>query len=48
MESLVDFALQERYKNIKKLVDRLEEFATLSDWEPFREIVGDINNNTSE
>ena len=48
MESLVDFALQERYKNIKNLGDRLEEFATLIDWEPFRQIVGDIYTNTTE
>lgn len=29
MENLIDFALQERYKNVKKLGDRLEpNFAT--------------------
>jgi IS5 family transposase len=48
MESLVDFALQERYKNIKKLGDRLEEFAILIEWESFRQVVGDIYNNTTE
>jgi hypothetical protein len=32
MENLVDFALQERYNNIKKLGDRLDEFSTLGDW----------------
>jgi len=48
MESLVDFALQERYNNIKKLGDRLEEFATLIDWGSFRQVVGDIYNNTTE
>jgi hypothetical protein len=36
MESLVDFALQERYKQVKDLVDRLGELATLIEWEPFR------------
>ena len=29
MESLVDFALQERYKQLKDLEDRLRELATL-------------------
>ena len=48
MESLVDFALQERYKNVKKLGDRLEEFATLIDWGSFSQVVGDIYNNTTE
>jgi len=36
MESLVDFALQERYKQVKDLGDRLGELATLIEWEPFR------------
>lgn len=48
MESLVDFALQERYKQVKDLGDRLGELATLIDWEPFREIVGDLYMNTTE
>jgi IS5 family transposase len=48
MESLIDFALQERYKNIKNLGDRLGEFATIIDWEPFRQIVGDIYTNITE
>lgn len=48
MENLVDFALQERYKNIKKLGDRLDEFATLIDWGSFRVVVGDIYTNTTE
>ena len=48
MESLVDFGLQERYKQVKDLGDRLGELATLIDWEPFREIVGDLYTNTTE
>jgi IS5 family transposase len=48
MENLVDFALQERYKNIKKLGDRLDEFSTLGDWGSFRQVVGDIYTNTTE
>ena len=48
MESLVDFALQERYKQVKDLGDRLGELSTLIEWEPFREIVGDLYTNTTE
>jgi IS5 family transposase len=48
MESLVDFALQERYKQVKDLGDRLGELATLIEWEPFREIVGELYTNTTE
>ena len=48
MESLVDFALQERYKQVKDLGDRLGDLATLIEWEPFRAIVGDIYTNTTE
>ena len=48
MESLVDFALQERYKQVKDLGDRLGELAPLIEWESFREIVGEIYTNTTE
>lgn len=48
MESLVGFALQERYENVKKLGDRLEEYATIIDWESFRPVVGDLYINTTE
>ena len=48
METLVDFALEERYKSIKQLGDRLEEFSTLIEWECFRTVVGDIYQNRSE
>jgi len=48
MESLVDFALQERYKQVKDLGDRLGDLATLIEWEPFREIVGDLYANNRE
>lgn len=37
MEALVDFALQERYKQVKNLGDQLGELAILIEWEPFRE-----------
>lgn len=48
MESLVDFALQERYKQVKDLGDRLGELSTLIEWEPFREIIGDLYTNATE
>lgn len=48
MESLVDFALQERYKQVKDLGDRLGDLATLIEWEPFREIVDDLYANNTE
>jgi len=47
MESLLDFALEERYKNIQKLGDRLDEFGALIDWERFHGVVGDLYNNTA-
>jgi IS5 family transposase len=48
MENLVDFALEERYKSIKQLGDRLDEFSTLIDWGLFRPVVGDIYQNRTE
>jgi len=48
MGSLVDFALQVRYKQVRDLGDRLGELATLIEWEPFREIVGEIYIDTTE
>jgi transposase, IS5 family len=41
-------SLQARYKQVKNLGDRLGELATLIEWEPFREIVGDLYTNTTE
>jgi len=48
METLVDFALEERYKSIKQLGDRLSEFSILIDWESFRTVVGDLYRNQTE
>jgi hypothetical protein len=48
MESLVDFALRERYRNMKKLGDRLDEFGTLIDWGSFQSVVGDIYNTIEQ
>lgn len=45
MKSLVDFALQERPKNIKNPCGRLGESTTLNDGEPSRQIVGEIPAN---
>lgn len=45
MENLVDFALEERYKSVRQLGDRLDEFSTLIDWESFRNVVGEIYQN---
>jgi len=48
MESLVDFALPERFKQVKDLGDRLGELATFIEWEPFRGIFGELYTNTTE
>jgi IS5 family transposase len=48
MENLVDFALEERYKSIKQLGDRLGGFSTLREWESFRADRGDLYRNQTE
>jgi hypothetical protein len=48
MESLLDFALQERYKRVSELGDKVEEFDTLIEWERFRPLIGDLYSNTTE
>jgi len=48
MESLLDFALQERYKRVVELGDKVAEFDILIDWERFRPIIGDLYTNTTE
>jgi IS5 family transposase len=42
MESLLDFALQERYKRVSELGDKVAEFDTLIEWEKFRPLLGDL------
>jgi len=42
MKSLTDFALNEEYKHIQKLGDKLAELDTLVDWEAFRPIVNQL------
>lgn len=48
MESLLDFALQERYKRGVELGDKVAEFDTLIEWDRFRPIIGDLYTNTTE
>ena len=48
MKSLTDFALNEEYKRVKRLGDRLAEIESLIDWEAFRSIVGGMYDNRSE
>ena len=48
MESLTDFALNEEYKRIQKLGDRLAELSTLIDWEAFRPIIGQMFANDTD
>jgi len=47
MELLVDFALQERYKYVENLSDRLREFALIIDWELLWKIYMEIYTNTT-
>ena len=48
MESLLDFALEERYKRILELGDKVAEFDTLIEWERFRPLIGDLYTNATE
>jgi len=48
MESLLDFALEECYKRVLELGDKVAEFDTLIEWERFRPIIGDLYTNTTE
>jgi len=48
MESLLDFALQERYNRVSELGDKVAEFDTLIEWERFRPLIGDLYFNTTE
>ena len=47
MKSLTDFALNEEYKRVERLGDRLAEVKSLIDWEAFRPIVGEMYDNKS-
>jgi IS5 family transposase len=48
MESLLDFALEDRYKRVVELGDKVAEFDTLIQWDRFRPIIGDLYTNTTE
>ena len=48
MESLLDFALQERYRRVSELGDKVAEFGTLIEWEKFRPLLGDLYSNSTE
>ena len=48
MESLLDFALQERYRRVSELGDKVAEFDTLIEWERFRPLMGDLFTNATE
>jgi IS5 family transposase len=48
MKSLTDFALNEEYKRVRRLGDKLAEIESLIDWEAFRPIVGKLYENKSE
>jgi len=42
MDSLTDFALNEEYKRIQKLGDKLAGLESLIDWEAFRPVIGPL------
>jgi len=48
MNSLTDFALNEEYKRIQRLGDRLAELESLIEWEAFRPIIGQLYNSNTE
>lgn len=48
MDSLTDFSLNEEYKRIQKLGDRLAELSSLIDWEAFRLILGQMFTNNTD
>ena len=48
MKSLTDFALNEVYRRVARLGDKLANIESLIDWEAFRPIVGKLYENKSE
>jgi IS5 family transposase len=48
MKNFVDFGLNEAYKRVERLGDRLAEIESMVDWEAFRPTVGDMFNNRSK
>ena len=47
MRNFVDFGLNEAYKRVERLGDRLAEIGAMIDWDAFRPIVGDMFDNRS-
>jgi IS5 family transposase len=47
MKSLTDFALNEEYRRVQRLGDRLAEIESLIAWDAFRPIVGELYDNKS-
>ena len=45
MEDLIGFALNERYKRLQSVGDKLAEIESLIDWKPFRPILESMYNN---
>jgi IS5 family transposase len=48
MKTFVDFGLNEAYKRVAQLGDKLAEIESLLDWEAFRPIVAEMYDNKSE
>jgi len=48
MKNFVDFGLNEAYKRVAQLGDKLAEIESLLDWEAVRPIVGELYDNKSE
>ena len=48
MRTFVDFGLNEAYKRVAQLGDKLAEIESLLDWEAFRPIVAEMYDNKSE
>jgi IS5 family transposase len=48
MTNFVYFGLNEAYKRVARLGDRLAEIESMVDWGAFRPIVGDMFDNLSE
>ena len=40
MDYLTDFALNEEYKRLQSIGDKLDEIESLIDWKPFSSILG--------
>ena len=45
MDDLTDFALNEEYKRLQSIGDKLAEISSLIDWKPFRPILESMYHN---